>query len=394
MIVGSGNLTPGGLRQNFEAFSIVRAPSEVLDWSSWDRFRSGHADNIRPIDQEALDRAAQNTVRRQGRDVEPASGAPAQTQSADSGSAPDVEVLVGGASRFLVARVPRGGQEQHRWNQVHLNRAVIDRFFRVKPRTTQRVYLVECRQDGHILPTKRCGRASTAMRTRNLKIENRLAIVVKPYPENWTTNCRLPRIARTVVRVHAAHARRLGLRCDVPTDREPSPCGSRPSQGHHGPRRHPRRLAHVAPHHGHRRRTVISTPRRDRLPHASHQAGSRPARRREATAWTMSSATLKPVRRLPPHDQIAVARLPEPRPIVAHSTPLLRVQSFYAQLQLRPTDPSFRIRRMAGGLEPVAACGRPGSAPPLGAPTGPFVASSPTGHAPRPSMQIRRAARR
>ncbi len=145
MIVGSGNLTPGGLRQNFEAFSVVRAvPSEVLDWSSWDGFLTGQEDNVRPIDQEALDRAAQNTARRQGRDIEPVLGAPAQL--ADSGSATDVEALVRGTSRFLVARVP--GKRHRRWNQIHLNRAVIDRFFRVTPRTTQRVYLVECRRDG------------------------------------------------------------------------------------------------------------------------------------------------------------------------------------------------------------------------------------------------------
>ena len=55
-----------------------------------------------------------------------------------------------GTGRFLVARVPSdGGKKKNiRWNQVGLNRVVIDGFFRVQPKTTQRVYLVECRQDG------------------------------------------------------------------------------------------------------------------------------------------------------------------------------------------------------------------------------------------------------
>ena len=146
MIVGSGNLTPGGLRQNFEAFSVVRsATGEVIDFSPWDRFLAEHADDIRPIDQEALERAAQNTTRRRGGDVEPSAGASAPISSTDSQPAPDVEVLVGGADRFLVARVPKGGD---RWHQVHFNKPVIDRFFRVRPNSTQRVYLVECRQDG------------------------------------------------------------------------------------------------------------------------------------------------------------------------------------------------------------------------------------------------------
>ncbi len=39
MIVGSGNLTPGGLRQNFEAFSVIRAaPDESLENSVRRRF--------------------------------------------------------------------------------------------------------------------------------------------------------------------------------------------------------------------------------------------------------------------------------------------------------------------------------------------------------------------
>ena len=61
MIVGSGNLTPGGLRQNIEAFSVMRAAvGETLDVSSWDRFLSEHADDLRAIDESALERAAQN----------------------------------------------------------------------------------------------------------------------------------------------------------------------------------------------------------------------------------------------------------------------------------------------------------------------------------------------
>ena len=168
MIVGSGNLTPGGLHQNFEAFSIVRARSEVMDWSSWDRFRRDHEDNIRPIDQEALDRATQNTVRRrQERDVEPASGASAPLQSADPDLASDVAVLVVGTNRFLVAQVPKAG---NRWHQVHFNVPVINQFFRVRPNTPQRVFLRECKPDGTIgdVKPRRCVYSDV---NKNLKIE-------------------------------------------------------------------------------------------------------------------------------------------------------------------------------------------------------------------------------
>ena len=146
MIVGSGNLTPGGLRQNFEAFSVFRTgPRETLDSSSWDRFLADHAGDVRPIDEDALARAARNVARRPARDIEPASGVSAPIQSADHDSASDVAVVLAGSNRFLIARVPKAG---NRWQQIHFNVPVIDRFFRVRPNTTQRVYLVECRQDG------------------------------------------------------------------------------------------------------------------------------------------------------------------------------------------------------------------------------------------------------
>ncbi len=148
MIVGSGNLTPGGLRQNFEAFSVMRAAAtETLDVSSWDRFLNDHASDIRPIDEDALERAAQNVMRGRRRfsDVEPEPGAPAIPEPAAATTAAGVELPVGATDRFLVARVPKAGG---RWHQVHFNINVIEQFFRVRHGTTQRVYLVECRQDG------------------------------------------------------------------------------------------------------------------------------------------------------------------------------------------------------------------------------------------------------
>ena len=148
MIVGSGNLTPGGLRQNFEAFSIMRAAAdETLDVTSWDRFLSDHAADMRVIDESALERAVQNVVRgrRRLRDVEPdIEIAPAVAEPA-AGPLVDIERPVDRAARFLVARVPRAGG---RWHQIHFNRNVIEEFFRVQHGTAQRVYLVECRQDG------------------------------------------------------------------------------------------------------------------------------------------------------------------------------------------------------------------------------------------------------
>ena len=166
MIVGSGNLTPGGLRQNFEAFSVTRTEAdETLDLPSWDRFLTDHAADIRVIDEETLERAAQNVMRgrRPRRDVEPEPGVPPTVEPMVS----DVELPVGRTDRFLVAQVPGAGD---RWRQVHFNSAVIDQFFRVQHGTMQRVYLVECRQDGTFADqeVRPCVYSQT---NKNLKIE-------------------------------------------------------------------------------------------------------------------------------------------------------------------------------------------------------------------------------
>ena len=138
MIVGSGNLTLGGLRQNFEAFSVMRVTAnESLDTSSWGRFLINHRDNIRAIDEEALKRAARNISHGPRR--------PPDIESEFTALTVDIELPAGGTDHFLVAQVPKAGS---RWHQIHFNASVIEQFFRVQPDSTQRVYLVECRQDG------------------------------------------------------------------------------------------------------------------------------------------------------------------------------------------------------------------------------------------------------
>lgn len=150
VIVGSGNLTPGGLRQNFEAFSVVRAgPRERLSLASWDQFLRDHAADIRAIDDAALERAALNVVRARARvreEPEPDAGpVPVAAPVEPGGAEETAPVTTTDVDRILVSSVPRAGG---RWHQVHFNKEVIEQFFRVQPNSTQRVYLRECRLDG------------------------------------------------------------------------------------------------------------------------------------------------------------------------------------------------------------------------------------------------------
>lgn len=145
LIVGSGNLTPGGLMHNFEGYSVISGePRETLDLSSLDAFLARHAAEIRPIDQEALERAALNVMR-------PVAGVPRprvpQPKPPVVRLAPVLSAARAAAvlDRVLVAEVPDAGE---RWSQSHLNAAVIQQYFRVTNLATQRTYLTHVDTEG------------------------------------------------------------------------------------------------------------------------------------------------------------------------------------------------------------------------------------------------------
>jgi hypothetical protein len=167
VIFGSGNLTPGGLRDNFEAYSVLQTePGEPVDLSSWDDFVARHGANIRPIDEEALERAARNIIRggRRRRDVEPdvvTEEAPPEEEEA---------VATPVADRILVAQLPRAGGQYGRWSQAHFNKDIIDQFFHAEPDSTQRVYLTARRPDGSLL-SQEVRRVIYSQSNKNMKIE-------------------------------------------------------------------------------------------------------------------------------------------------------------------------------------------------------------------------------
>lgn len=151
LIVGSGNLTDGGLRRNIEAYSIIRGTNEeILTISQWDEFLERHRENIRGIDQEALDRAALNIVRSRRRRV---------VEEEEELITDDCTQLVvddeledeGINDRVLVAQVPSGGA---RWQQIHYNKEVVRVFFRITRGTSERLFLQEVMHDRTLGPAE------------------------------------------------------------------------------------------------------------------------------------------------------------------------------------------------------------------------------------------------
>jgi hypothetical protein len=149
VLVGSGNLTPGGLRSNIEAYSIFRyEPTTAPNESEWERFLVEHDEEISEIDDEALERGARNAQRiaaargaarrprRRGRVEEPAATIAIEEEEVEFLS--EVSAPPAALDRLLVAAVPGAGG---RWHQVHFNVEAVRDYFRARPHTSDRVLL-------------------------------------------------------------------------------------------------------------------------------------------------------------------------------------------------------------------------------------------------------------
>jgi hypothetical protein len=187
VILGSGNLTIGGLQGNFEAFVVIELdPDEVGIAGDIDEFYQRHGDNLRSPDARAYDLAEANRrlirLRERAAEDEPEDkGETEVTEAADQKQGiaerqqpePDLREPV------LVAQVPRG---ERRWGQVGLNEAVVDEFLDIAPNSSQRLRLRHIQSDGVVGGTEiRAIRMSEVNRNRRLEIGAAHGL---PYPSN------------------------------------------------------------------------------------------------------------------------------------------------------------------------------------------------------------------
>lgn len=147
IILGSGNLTPGGLAHNYEGYVIVRAePGEGLDVASLEDFLNRQSSNIRVIDEECLERAARNVVRAVTGVARPrVTGAPVPAARPPVVARPRAPSRQPAFNRVLVAQVPAAGG---RWGQVHFNADVVEKYFHITDHRMQRVYLTRVDSGG------------------------------------------------------------------------------------------------------------------------------------------------------------------------------------------------------------------------------------------------------
>lgn len=156
LVVGSGNLTPGGLRRNIEAYTVAVMDAQEIgttaEVDALDEFMDRHAARIRVIDEEGRARARANVYRgrRRGRGapLDEAEVAEAEAAAEEISEAPPGEVPT---QRMMLAEVPRAGG---RWHQVHFNRQAIEDYFRARANSTDRVFLYEVQPDGSLGPVE------------------------------------------------------------------------------------------------------------------------------------------------------------------------------------------------------------------------------------------------
>ncbi len=136
-VVGSNNVSAGGLAGNVEGYSILYWDvGESIDLSDWDRFVDRWDPLLSPIDNDALDRAERNerrlhrvgaAVRRQIR-LTPSGAEVVVSDGQAHETAPVFHKHIG--ELMLVAQIPRAG---NRWSQVHYSADVARKFFQVEP---------------------------------------------------------------------------------------------------------------------------------------------------------------------------------------------------------------------------------------------------------------------
>ena len=173
---GSGNLTPGGLRGNIEAFAETRLKQphqRTLDrgWKAWLRYREG---NLLPLDDARIRAcASRNTAQAIEGDRRRRSVVVENRQG---------QVLAGAihtaSDCVLIAQIPRSGK---RWNQANFDLDTFKHFFGAKPGHTQRIILTHIGKDGR--PTSHEVRPSVAVKSHNFRFELEAASGL-PYPRH------------------------------------------------------------------------------------------------------------------------------------------------------------------------------------------------------------------
>jgi HKD family nuclease len=161
VVTGSGNLTPRGLRGNWEAFAIsqLQGDSATELEAQWDRWLVLHSAQLKPLtDPDVLARAALNIWRRKIAVAKIGKEEVEAPVTAKAGVEPVRDVLI--------AEIPRAST---RWNQANFDLNSFKVFFGAKPGAIHRIVLQHVDSEGTLGSLE--ARQSVSVKSQNYRFE-------------------------------------------------------------------------------------------------------------------------------------------------------------------------------------------------------------------------------
>lgn len=189
-VTGSGNLTTGGLQNNWEAFEIQSLSQDAIEQlvADWTRWLADHEPYLHPLDAaEVVERAAANkrasgTLRKIARAAKGAGRAEVADVVAEAEAELGQELLaeaevLGASNPVLIAEVPRSGR---RWKQVNFDLATFQNYFGVTLGVEKHITIYAVRADGTLDAPE--DRIAVAVQSQNYRFEVGAAANL-PYPD-------------------------------------------------------------------------------------------------------------------------------------------------------------------------------------------------------------------
>lgn len=161
LIAGSGNLTNGGLRSNWEGFNVERLNGAEVNAveDHWNAFKARHVAKILPLDDpRIIEAATQNAARATADRV---ARRPLVARRVAAPQIADVS-----SDAILVAEIPQSG---NRWKQANFDLHTFQTFFQVRAGAHERVVFYQVDASGLVHSPE--SRVSVAVRSQNYRFE-------------------------------------------------------------------------------------------------------------------------------------------------------------------------------------------------------------------------------
>lgn len=168
LIAGSGNLTRGGLTQNWEAFtvtSLTTSQTKTVE-NKWKTWTAENAARLRDLNDPVVvaEATANIVIANAAKAVAKEQG---KAQAAESEEDAAEIAIAEPQDEVLIAQIPRASD---RWNQANFDKETFETFFGAEPDSQQRIFLYHTELDGSYSDVPE-SRPSVAVKSHNYRFE-------------------------------------------------------------------------------------------------------------------------------------------------------------------------------------------------------------------------------